>query len=205
MVIFLLLLNGVTQTFAQSCDRPEAISFIGINDNSASISWNNNPIVGQYKFQYRITGSSDSWTTATVSGNGVNLTGLSENTSYDYRLRSECDTINSNYRKGTFHTHALPCTTEVFIETFESNFFFPFPSLLILNHIRKWIQDCPNHCLVLTKEMEMFRFVCWPSGKMEHSFRFVYVDEKLFFFYYVKLNKRLLQSYIKKKSKLIDI
>ncbi len=94
-----------------TCAKPSAISVTGITSTSAAISGTGNSCAVKYRVQYRALGTT-TWITKTTlpPSTTKTLTGLIANTTYQYRMRSDCNStgsINSGYTTiGTFTTSA---------------------------------------------------------------------------------------------------
>src|SRR6185436_6522226 len=72
-----------------TCSQPTALIVSNITSTSAKISWTGTCNATLYSVQYRVTGTV-LWTTVTTTAKNKTLSGLTANTSYDYRVRSEC-------------------------------------------------------------------------------------------------------------------
>ena len=91
-VLWLLLLPlfSYTQGFS-----PDTIYTDNITVNSADLNWNNSSNVNYYRVSYREQGQG-SWMFASspvnipASTNQVNLTGLNDNTVYEWRIKTWC-------------------------------------------------------------------------------------------------------------------
>ncbi len=100
-----------TFTTPCSCGKPTAISVSGITSTSSIISWTGNSCAVKYRVQYRASGTT-AWITKTTIPpvTTKTLTGLIANTTYQYRMRTDCNstgTLNSGYTGiGTFTTAA---------------------------------------------------------------------------------------------------
>jgi hypothetical protein len=87
-----------------SCNAPGGLFTSGITSNSATLNWN--PVSGAivYTAEYKPT-SSGTWIIATSGtyGTSVNLYSLSANTTYDWRVKTNCSlTESSNYSTAQF-------------------------------------------------------------------------------------------------------
>ncbi|MBL0763945.1 endonuclease [Marivirga atlantica] len=81
---------------ATSCDVPTNLSIANITTTTADVSWSGNSSAIGYGLRYRVSGSS-TWTNISVSGTSYSLAGLSDNTAYEFEVRSECGSLNSSY------------------------------------------------------------------------------------------------------------
>ncbi len=78
------------------CNTPTGLSASAVGVNSFNVSWSAVSGANNYTLQHKLS-SASSWSSQTVSGTGASLTGLSANTQYDVRVRSNCDFGSSNY------------------------------------------------------------------------------------------------------------
>jgi hypothetical protein len=94
--------NGCTttasKTVTNNCPAPVSLSTTTITGTSAKANW----IQAQCAVNYTLQISTDqvNWTSATVTGNNHSFTGLSLNTTYYWRIETNCNTngtINSGY------------------------------------------------------------------------------------------------------------
>ena len=85
-----------------TCNAPTNVSASSITSNKATISWIGNSGAYDYKLQYRIQGAG-SWTTITITAPTVtkNLTSLLPLTTYEYQLRTDCNSGGTNYSSYT--------------------------------------------------------------------------------------------------------
>ncbi len=74
---------------------PTGINAKNVTSSSALISWNNVP-GAMYDVRHKKTGSSN-WTTKTISGNTITLSGLLATTEYEVQVRSKCPSGNSDF------------------------------------------------------------------------------------------------------------
>lgn len=87
------------------CNNPSGLSSSSITSSSATLSWNAVSGAVSYKVDYKLS-SDTSWTiiqSATTS-TSVNLSGLNALTGYDWRVRTNCSSGNSNYTQSAFTT-----------------------------------------------------------------------------------------------------
>lgn len=68
---------------------PGGLFATNITTSKAKLHWTEDPDAIKYKIQYRVSATA-SWTTVNATTNLKTLTGLAANTSYDYRVRSQC-------------------------------------------------------------------------------------------------------------------
>ena len=105
-----------TSTIA--CGSPTSSSVTGITASSATINWVDACSVNNYTLQYRKVGAI-AWITSTgIATTSKTLTGLLANTSYQYRLRTNCGgALHSAYTAiFTFTTNPLRMENNVVID-----------------------------------------------------------------------------------------
>jgi len=101
--------TNFTIVAGSSCGTPSGLSASSITNTSATISWTAVGGALSYDVDYKAA-SSGTWinvATGTTS-TSADLTGLTEGTLYDYRVRANCETESSNYAQAQFTTTA-PC------------------------------------------------------------------------------------------------
>ncbi len=101
----------LSANFTQSCGPVTGLTATGITYNSATISWTAFSGSLSYDLDWKITAGS-TWTTVTaLSGTSYGLTGLAWSTSYDYRIKPNCQvTGQSQYGSiQSFTTSNPPC------------------------------------------------------------------------------------------------
>jgi Secretion system C-terminal sorting domain/Bacterial pre-peptidase C-terminal domain/Fibronectin type III domain len=89
------------------CGDPTGLTSSAITNTSAMVSWAAVASAVSYDVDYKLT-SSATWTnvaTATAS-TSVNITGLTEGTAYDWRVRATCSAGSGNYVGAQFTTTA---------------------------------------------------------------------------------------------------
>lgn len=95
--------TGVTPT----CAIPTGAVVSSITGTTANLSWTNDPAnVSTYDYEVATTvGGSPLKSGYGISGNSVNLTGLTAATTYYYRYRANCtNAVTSNWASGSFST-----------------------------------------------------------------------------------------------------
>jgi bacillolysin len=113
-------LNGysVNSTYAQTafstpCDIiPSGLSHTTVKTNSGTVKWNTIPGALSYNLQYKKSTVS-TWTTVSgITTNSYNLTGLSANTIYNYKVQMVCTTGTSAYSSpASFTTYCVSSGT----------------------------------------------------------------------------------------------
>jgi hypothetical protein len=94
---------------ASSCATPSGLSASSITTSSATVSWSAISGANSYDVDYK-TSASGVWinaVTATTS-TSVNLSSLTSATVYDWRVRANCSSANSNYAQSQFTTQSPP-------------------------------------------------------------------------------------------------
>ncbi|HUM47599.1 MAG TPA: fibronectin type III domain-containing protein, partial [Chitinophagales bacterium] len=84
-----------TESTTNGCAQPVNPSASSITSTTATISWTGTCNAGTYNLQYRKTGTI-TWTSVNTASTSVAISGLTANTSYDYRVRSECGGGNNS-------------------------------------------------------------------------------------------------------------
>jgi hypothetical protein len=121
-----------TFTTLCTCGKPTAITVSGITSTTATVNWTGNACAVKYRIQYRLS-TATAWTTKTVTAPTATklLTGLIANSTYQYKLRSDCNStgsFNSGFTAiGTFNTSARMEASVVTVDRF-SLFVFPNPT-----------------------------------------------------------------------------
>jgi hypothetical protein len=97
--------------FSTLCNTaPSGLSASSVTISSASLSWSSAPGAASYDVDYKAT-SSGTWinmATATTS-TSVSLNSLNYNTSYDWRVRTNCSAGSSSYSSDQFTTAIPDC------------------------------------------------------------------------------------------------
>ena len=87
---------------AVACSAPAPYT-VDASVNSAIITMPEDSEM-EYEADYRLSGSEDDWTSASVSGNEITISGLTPATEYEVRVAMVCDEGLSPYRTQTFMT-----------------------------------------------------------------------------------------------------
>ncbi|MDZ4806706.1 MAG: M12 family metallo-peptidase [Bacteroidota bacterium] len=87
------------------CDAPIGLASSSITTSSATVSWAAVSGAVSYDVDYKTT-ASGTWTNAATAttGTSVNLSGLSQSTVYDWRVRTNCSSLSSAYSSSQFTT-----------------------------------------------------------------------------------------------------
>lgn len=101
------------QTFTTLCNclKPSTINFTNITQTTTTVNWTGNPCALKYRLQYRKQGVT-AWTTSSITAPTVfkTLTGLLSNSTYEIRMRSDCNangSVNSGWTSIQTFTTAL--------------------------------------------------------------------------------------------------
>ncbi|MEI7803205.1 MAG: fibronectin type III domain-containing protein, partial [Bacteroidota bacterium] len=110
------------QTFTTicTCSKPTNIAKGNISQTSVTVNWTGNSCAYQYRLQYRKQGI-NSWTTKTILAPTTTkiLTGLTANSVYEYRMRTDC---NSSGSANSGFTSTVTFTTLLRLEDTENIF-----------------------------------------------------------------------------------
>ena len=89
------------------CDMPTDLSALNVTSNSATLLWTAIGAAVSYDVDYKAT-SSSTWISAAVgtTSTSADLSGLAPSTTYDYRIRSNCNGGTSDYATAQFTTLA---------------------------------------------------------------------------------------------------
>lgn len=103
--------NYIQATFTTGapCLDPTGLTSSSITSNSATLSWTAVSGASSYAVEYKLS-TSGTWTVAAAANTGTSfsLTGLSANTVYDWRIRTNCAAATSNYTQAQFTTLVAP-------------------------------------------------------------------------------------------------
>jgi PKD repeat protein len=119
----------VAITVTSGCGMPTGLSAQNITGSSALISWSAQPCAVSYRLQYKKSGTT-TWTTINpIPSASYSITGLSANTTYEYRIRTNCSSTNSSYTSIlTFTTSSTIRMTEEVNEIIRAGFIYPNPT-----------------------------------------------------------------------------
>jgi len=100
-----------TITAGSSCATPGGLSASAITNTSATVSWTAVSGALSYDVDYKAA-SSGTWINAATgtTATSVNLSGLTQGTLHDWRVRANCSSESSAYAQAQFTTTA-PCNT----------------------------------------------------------------------------------------------
>ncbi|MEO7175437.1 MAG: fibronectin type III domain-containing protein [Saprospiraceae bacterium] len=96
---------GTCSEGAPVCSTPSNVTATNITSSTATISWGAVSGALSYEIQWKLNSASN-WTTVTTSNTSTSLTGLANNTAYNYRVRTICsgETASAYSATGTFTT-----------------------------------------------------------------------------------------------------
>ncbi|AWA29891.1 hypothetical protein HYN48_07260 [Flavobacterium magnum] len=97
---------GGSFTTPEPCARPTALTITDITPSSATLSWTaaSTPPAAGYEIYYSTSIIGPPTINAVTSGLSVSITGLAENTTYYYWVRSNCGTMQGSWIGGSFTT-----------------------------------------------------------------------------------------------------
>ncbi|MFZ7116623.1 MAG: fibronectin type III domain-containing protein [Bacteroidota bacterium] len=99
------------QTQAAACGIPTMVSTTAITATSARLTWGVVTGASSYSLRYRRTGTS-SWTTTSSTTNSKDISGLIQNTGYEFQVKTVCSGSSSSYAGlTTFTTAGVNCNT----------------------------------------------------------------------------------------------
>ena len=155
---------GCTAPNPNACNAPAGLNTSNINTTSATSSWTAAANAVNYTYEYKLN-SAGTWTTQTVSGLTVNLTGLTANTLYNTRVLTNCaagssvysaivnfttsappicnDTYEANETKNTAKQFPLGTTINASIGTATDQDWFKFATTSTLKHIKVNMSNLP--------------------------------------------------------------
>ena len=83
--------GGGDDTIIDPCGRPTSISTVNITIESVTVNWSSSETGASYEIQYGETGFTlGSGQVTTASGNSTTISGLTEGTTYQFYIRSNC-------------------------------------------------------------------------------------------------------------------
>lgn len=107
---FTLIVTGLnSEPIVCEAVPPSGITVGGIDSESASLLWDNAP-GGEFDFRYREEGTTD-WIESSLQTNSINLEGLTELTTYEVQIRTQCLTENTT----SDYSEIITFTTEEFV------------------------------------------------------------------------------------------
>jgi len=103
-------IDDVSVAEAPSCEAPDNLLTSGITTTEANLSWNETGTASEWQVDYGTSGYTPPINSTVTSNNPFNISGLIENTSYDFYVRSICGPGDTSEWTGpeTFTTLAAP-------------------------------------------------------------------------------------------------
>ncbi|WPV70482.1 reprolysin-like metallopeptidase [Chitinophaga sp. LS1] len=97
--------TNFTITAGTGCAAPTGLTSSSVTTTSATVGWTAVSGAASYKVDYKAT-SSSTWISAATAttATSVSLTGLTQGTTYDYRVRTTCTSDTSTYTAAQFTT-----------------------------------------------------------------------------------------------------
>jgi hypothetical protein len=88
-----------------ACGDPSGLSSSNITSTGATVSWTTVSGATNYTVEYKLS-TATAWITAAAAATGtsVNLTGLTQNSTYDWRVKANCSNGASNFVAAKFTT-----------------------------------------------------------------------------------------------------
>ncbi len=90
------------------CTAPSGITTVNIQNTSATVTWNTDPVVNSYEIEYREAGTSV-WSTFSSSISFAILTNLSDCTSYELRVKANCANASGSAYSNIFSFQTIGC------------------------------------------------------------------------------------------------
>ncbi len=79
-----------------SCNAPAGLAISNITQTTATASWSSVSGASSYTFEFK-TNSGNTWTVVTTTSTNYNMTGLTSNTLYNTRVKTNCSSGSSAY------------------------------------------------------------------------------------------------------------
>jgi hypothetical protein len=108
-----LITRNNTTTKLPTCGTVSGLTSAAITTTTATISWSATGGANSYDVDYKLASSSN-WSNAatTTASLSVNLTGLTANSLYDWRVKPNCTAPTGSYVQAQFTTNSVaPCGT----------------------------------------------------------------------------------------------
>ncbi|TNE55503.1 MAG: T9SS type A sorting domain-containing protein, partial [Bacteroidetes bacterium] len=109
---------NITGSAPAPCNAPGGLAVNNLTSTDVTLNWNAVSGANDYTVDVKVSTSS-SWTSFSASSNTLNLTGLSEGTTYNWRVRTNCSSTNSSFTNGSDFT--APTSAPVCSNNYESN------------------------------------------------------------------------------------
>ena len=95
-------------TSPATCGTPTGLNATNISTNSATLNWSAVSGAVSYNVRYRATGAAN-WINTTSTGTSVAVTGLTQNTQYEFQVQALCSIMGSFSASATFTTSFSGC------------------------------------------------------------------------------------------------
>ena len=104
------LIDDVELSEIPACPAPDQLSAVADAIDAATLSWNETGTASQWQVDYGVSGYTPPINSTVTSDNPFNITGLAENTTYDFYVRAICGPGDTSEwtGPGTFTTLAAP-------------------------------------------------------------------------------------------------
>lgn len=97
-----------TGTTTPTCGTPTGLTVSGITTSAANLSWTAANGAVNYSIEYKLSTSTNfTIANAALAGTSFTLSGLTANTVYNWRVKTNCSTTSSAYATGQFTTSAV--------------------------------------------------------------------------------------------------
>ncbi len=105
------ILDGTYGGCSSACFPPSGLAATSITTSSATLTWTAVSGALGYDVRYRESGTTP-WTTASVTGTSLPVSGLSACTNYEFQVATQCDSSTSNFTlSAPFASDGCPCPT----------------------------------------------------------------------------------------------
>ena len=118
-----MYLDDVEVNYMASCLHPGNLTVQNVTPDEATISWTPGGDETEWEYAYGLSGTVNLETVATDMAftNSVTLSGLTDNTAYDFYVRTVCSGGGeSNWQSFTFTTECLPLAILPYTQNFDS-------------------------------------------------------------------------------------
>ena len=110
---------NIQDAVVEPCDAPTGLAASNPTTSSIDVSWNAVGNANTYTLQHRVSGGA--WNSQTVSGTSTTVSGLNDNTTYEFRIASDCDNETSEYSSmvsATTEEEVIPpCETPINLQS----------------------------------------------------------------------------------------